>query len=56
MARNDVVFRNFDGRMKVNVTIASEFVVRLWIAKQLLQLAAWVIGARIEIKDQDRGA
>lgn len=38
--------------IKVRVTGLRRFKLRLWLGTQLLKLAAWVIGANIEIEVQ----
>jgi hypothetical protein len=45
--------RKFSHQVTVKVKITSEFVVRLWVAKQLLRLATWVLGANIEFVEGD---
>ena len=50
MARADIELRSLEHRVEISVTVTSEFKARRWIAEKLIQLAAWVLQANIEIK------
>lgn len=49
-----VKVRKFPSSAKLYVTIieTKEFRLRVWIAKRLIRLAAWVMGCRIEVKSE----
>lgn len=50
MARTDIALRGFENRVHITVTVTTEFKVRLWIATQMLRLAARILQATIEIR------
>lgn len=46
--------RKFPSGAKLHVTVVEtkEFRLRVWIAKRLIRLAAWVMGCKIEVKNE----
>jgi hypothetical protein len=37
----------------VTIVVTKEFQLRIWVAVQLVRLASFILGGRIEIKDND---
>lgn len=51
-----IPLRKFDDRYTITVAITREFRIRVWIAVQLITLAAWVLGGRLELVDRADGS